>query len=104
MVNRIGIIYKGRMQFQGSHEKLQRLEQKQSRVHVDTSDNLRAWGVLKPFQAELLEDDLVVPYTDIQQVAAINRLLVDNDLDVYDLHPRKQTLETIFMNLTTDAR
>jgi hypothetical protein len=47
-------------------------------------------------------DDLVVPYTDIQQVAAINRVLVDNDLDVYDLHPCRQTLETLFMNLTTD--
>jgi hypothetical protein len=44
-----------------------------------------------------------VPYTGIQQVAAINRMLVDNDLDVYNLHPRKQTLETIFMNLTTDS-
>jgi ABC-type multidrug transport system ATPase subunit len=103
MVNQIGIIYKGRMRFQGSLEELHQLQQKQSYVHLDTSDNLRAWAVLKQFQAELLLDDLVVPYTDIQQVAAINRILVDNDLDVYNLHPRKQTLETIFMNLTTDS-
>ena len=101
MANRIGIIYKGRMRFQGSLEKLHQLQQKQSLVQLNTSDNLRAWAVLRQFQAELLEDDLVVPYTDIQQVATINRILVDNDLDVYDLHPRKQTLETIFMTLTT---
>jgi ABC-2 type transport system ATP-binding protein len=102
MVNRIGIIYKGRMRFQGSLDDLHRLQQKQSFVQLDTSDNLRAWGVLKQFEPDFLADDLVVPYKDIKQVATINRMLVDNDLDVYDLHPRKQTLETIFMNLTTD--
>jgi ABC-type multidrug transport system ATPase subunit len=104
MVNQIGIIYKGRMRFQGSLEELHRLQQQQSQVQLDTSDNLRAWAVLKQFQPELLIDDLVVPYKDIEQVAAINRILVDNDLDVYNLHPCKQTLETIFMNLTTDAQ
>jgi ABC-2 type transport system ATP-binding protein len=102
VVNRIGIIYKGQMKFQGSLEQLHRLQHKQAHVQLDTSDNLRAWGVLKKFKAELLEEDLVVPYMDIQQVAAINRLLVDNDLDVYDLHPRRQTLETIFIDLTTN--
>ncbi|HEY5822898.1 MAG TPA: ATP-binding cassette domain-containing protein [Cyclobacteriaceae bacterium] len=102
IVNRVGIIYKGRMRFQGSLEVLHGLQQKQSLVQLDTSDNLRAWAVLKKFNAELFTNDLVVPYTDLQQVAAINRMLVDNDLDVYDLHPRKQTLETIFLNLTTN--
>jgi lantibiotic transport system ATP-binding protein len=102
MVNRVGIIYKGRMRFQGSLDELHRLQREQSMIQLDTSDNLRAWAVLKKFEAELLEEDLVVPYKDIQQVATINRMLVDNDLDVYDLHPRKQTLETIFINLTTD--
>lgn len=101
IVNRVGIIYKGRMQFQGSLEALHRLQQQQSLVHVDTSDNLRAWAVLQQFKAELTEHDLVVPYSNMEQVAAINKLLVDHDLAVYTLHPRKQTLETIFMNLTT---
>lgn len=102
MVNRIGIIYKGRIRFQGSLTELHRLQQQQSLVQLDTSDNLRAWAVLKQLNAELQGDDFVVPYKDIQQVAAINRMLVDNDLDVFDLHPRKQTLETFFLNLTTD--
>lgn len=101
VVNRVGIIYKGRMRFQGSLHELHRLQQEQSLIQLDTSDNLRAWAVLKKFEAQLLEDDLVVPYKDIKQVATINRMLVDNDLDVYNLHPRKQTLETIFLNLTT---
>lgn len=102
VVNRIGIIYQGRMRFQGSLEELHRLQHKQSLVQLDTSDNLRAWAVLKQFEAELQEDYLVVPYTTVQHVAAMNRLLVDNDLDVYELHPCRQTLETIFMNLTTN--
>lgn len=103
MVNQVGIISKGRMRFQGSLEELHRLQQKQSLVKLETSDNLRAWALLKQFQPELLLDDLVVPYTDIQQVAVINRMLVDNDLDVYNLHPQKQNLETLFMDLTSDT-
>lgn len=102
IVNRVGIIYKGRMRFQGSLDNLHRLQQQKSLLQLDTSDNLRAWGLLKEFNAALKEDDLVVPYTNLQQVAAINRLLVDHDLDVYNLHPRNQTLESIFINLTTD--
>lgn len=102
IVNRIGIIYKGRMRFQGSLEELHRLQKQQSLVQLDTSDNLRAWALLKQFHAELMEDDLLVPYTNVQQVAAMNRLLVNNDLDVYNLHPRNQTLETIFINLTSN--
>lgn len=104
MVNQLGIISKGRMRFQGSLTELHRLQQKQSLVQLDTSDNLRAWAVLKQFNPELTVDDLIVPYTDIQQVAAINRMLVDNDLDVYNLHPQAQNLETLFMDLTNDSK
>lgn len=103
MVNRIGIIYKGRIKFQGSLEGLYRLQPEQAFVQLDTSDNLRAWAVLKSFQPALREEDIAVPYTDLKQVSIINRILIDNDIEVYNLHPVKQTLETIFINLTTDV-
>lgn len=102
IVNRIGIIYKGQMKFQGSLDELHRLQEQQSRLHLDTSDNLLAMSVLQKFNVELTDEDLVVPYSDVEQVAAINRLLVDHDLDVYTLRPGKQTLEEIFLNLTSD--
>lgn len=103
MVNRIGIIYKGRIKFQGSLEGLYRLQPEQAFVQLDTSDNLRAWAVLKSFQPALREEDIAVPYTDLKQVSIINRILIDNDIEVYNLHPVKQTLETIFINLTSDV-
>ncbi len=103
MVNRIGILYKGRIKFQGSLEGLYRLQPEQAFVQLDTSDNLRAWAVLKSFQPALREEDIAVPYTDLKQVSIINRILIDNDIEVYNLHPVKQTLETIFINLTTDV-
>ncbi|MBX2917575.1 MAG: ATP-binding cassette domain-containing protein [Cyclobacteriaceae bacterium] len=102
IVNRVGIIYKGQMRFQGSLVELHRLQQHQSLVQVETSDNLRAWAILKSFNAKLNESELVVPWSNLQQVAALNKLLVEHDVKVYDLHPRKQTLETIFMNLTSN--
>lgn len=103
MVNRIGIIYKGKLKFQGSLEGLYRLQPEQAFVQLDTSDNLRAWAVLKSFQPVLREEDIAVPYADLKQVSSINRILIDNDIEVYNLHPVKQSLETIFMNLTTDV-
>lgn len=43
-----------------------------------------------------------VSYTDIGQVAAITRMLVNNDLDVYLLQPKEHNLEQLFMNLTAN--
>jgi lantibiotic transport system ATP-binding protein len=104
IVNRVGIIANGRMRFEGTLDELHRLSKQQSWVQLDTSDNLRAWALLKePFKAELAEDNLIAPFVDFEQVAAINKTLVENDLKVYELHPTKQTLESIFINMTTES-
>src|SRR5687767_305795 len=104
MVNQIGIIYKGRMRFQGTLHELHRLQQKQSRLQVNTSDNLLALSLLQAYRPELLEDELQVSYTDMEQVAVINKLLLSHQLDVYQLNPIKQNLESLFMDLTNETK
>jgi ABC-type multidrug transport system ATPase subunit len=104
MVNQIGIIYKGRMRFQGTLQELYNVQQKQSRLQVNTSDNLLAFSLLRDYRPEFLEEELQVSYTHLEQVAAINKLLLDYQLDVYQLNPIKQNLESLFMDLTNETK
>ncbi|HMI78313.1 MAG TPA: ABC transporter ATP-binding protein [Ferruginibacter sp.] len=99
MVSHVGIILKGKMLFQGSLQDLHILQQKGSRLIIKTSDNEVAFKLLYEHGPERLEDSLSVPFNDISQVAAINRKLIEQNLDVYLLHPKENDLEQLFIDL-----
>jgi ABC-2 type transport system ATP-binding protein len=102
MVSHIGIIFKGTMLFQGSLPELHLFQQQSSKLFIKTSDNEVAFELLKEYVPERLEDRLAVPFTNIEQVASINRRLTKHDLDVYLLHPKENDLEQLFINLTSN--
>jgi ABC-2 type transport system ATP-binding protein len=104
MVNQVGIIYNGRMKFQGTLSELYDMQQMKSRLQINTSDNLLALSLLQDHQPELLDDELLVSYTDMNDVAAINKRLHDHQLDVYMLNPLKQNLESLFIDLTNTSK
>jgi len=99
MVSHVGIILKGKMLFQGSLEDLHILQQKGSRLIIKTSDNEMAFKLLEEHHPERLGDSLSLPFHDISQVAAINRKLIEQNLDVYLLHPKENDLEQLFIDL-----
>lgn len=101
MVSHVGIIYKGKMLFQGSLAELHQFQQKGSRLVIDTSDNEAAIRILDDFHPEREGNHLAVPYRDQKQVAAIQRLLFQNNLDVYLLQPKTNNLEQLFIDLTS---
>jgi ABC-2 type transport system ATP-binding protein len=101
MVSHVGIIYKGRMLFQGSLPELHSFQQKGSRLMIATSDNEVAMHLLEELKPEKTGDKISVPFTDRHQVAAINKILTQNNLDVYLLHPGENNLEQLFIDLTT---
>lgn len=101
MVSHVGIIFKGRMMFQGSMEELHHFQQKQSKLKVHTSDNEAAFRILKDYHPERVLENLLVTFNSIQDVADINRLLIKYELDVYLLHPQENNLEQLFMDLTS---
>src|SRR4028119_1039584 len=80
MVSHVGIIYKGKMLFQGSLAELHSFQQKGSRLLVKTSDNLTAVRLLKEHQPELAEENVSLLFKDAHQVAAINRTLTHHNL------------------------
>ncbi|HET7897727.1 MAG TPA: ATP-binding cassette domain-containing protein [Flavisolibacter sp.] len=101
MVSHVGIIFKGKMLFQGPIRELHSFQQKGARLFINTSDNAVAYQVLQEHQPDLADELVSVACTGQQQVAAINRTLTAHNLDVYLLHPKESDLEQLFIDLTT---
>ncbi|RYY97825.1 MAG: ATP-binding cassette domain-containing protein [Chitinophagaceae bacterium] len=101
MVTHVGIIYKGKMLFQGPLSGLQQFQQRGTRLLLRTSDNEAAVGLLAGHAPERSGDAVSVAFDGMGQVAAINRTLTGHGLDVYLLHPKESDLEQLFIDLTT---
>ncbi|WP_017733245.1 ABC transporter ATP-binding protein [Nafulsella turpanensis] len=101
MVSHVGIIFQGRMLFQGSLKELHHVQKQQSLITIHTSDNGAAMKVLQDYEPERNLDELSVSCNSLQDIALINRLLVENGIDVYLLQPWKKSLEQLFMDFTT---
>jgi ABC-type multidrug transport system ATPase subunit len=103
MVNRVGIIYQGKMIFEGTIDELYRLQLKQTRVILQTSDNNKAITLLSKLNPERIDEQVAFNFVDMSQVAAVNRMLVDSNIDVYSIYPEKQGLEQLFIKLTSET-
>jgi ABC-type multidrug transport system ATPase subunit len=101
MVSHVGIIYKGKMLFQGSLQELHTFQRKGSKLFVNTSDNETAIKLLREYSPERSGDTIAVPFRDINQVASIARTFTQNNLDIYLLHPKENNLEQLFIDLTS---
>jgi ABC-2 type transport system ATP-binding protein len=104
MATHVGIIHKGKLLFQGTQTELHQLKRKQSFLVVETSNNENALTLLpKEFLAERQNGHLLMPYRDNEQSATINRLLVQQGIDVYRLQPQQNDLEQLFIDITTES-
>ena len=101
MVSHVGIIYKGKMLFQGSLPELHTFQRKGSKLFVNTSDNEIAIKLLREYSPERNGDTIAVPFRDSSQTASIARTLIQNHLDIYLLHPKENNLEQLFIDLTS---
>jgi ABC-2 type transport system ATP-binding protein len=88
------------MQFQGSLQELQKFKRKDSAIQIHTSNNTEAVRLLHNYNPVTNGESFSISYEDIGQVAAINRLLVNNDVDVFLLQPKENNLEQLFIDLT----
>jgi len=103
MATHVGIIHKGRMLFQGPLTELQQMKTRQTAIEIETSDNQRALALLQQkFKASVNEHRIIVPFESKEQSAELNRMLVNQDIDVYSLHPRQNDLEQLFIDITSN--
>jgi ABC-2 type transport system ATP-binding protein len=98
----IGIINRGQLLFQGKLQELQRYQAPLTVVAdrgFDAAALLRAkgWQVLKDSE-NLLEVQISLD----EDIAAINRCLLDNGLHVYRLERRQETLEDLFLRMVVN--
>ena len=88
MATHVGIINKGKLVFQGPLHELQQLKTKQSLLEIETNDNAAGLAIVESevMEQPSAENKLLMPFQNKEQAAAVNKLLVQNGLDVYALH------------------
>lgn len=101
MASHVGIIHKGRMLFQGTLTELQQMKSRQTSLEIETNDNTTAAQLLQSFSLKSVNGKLVLPFENKSQTAAINKLLVQNGLEVYALHSQQDDLEQLFLDITS---
>jgi len=103
MATHVGIIHKGKLLFQGGLPELQQMKTKQASLEIETSDNDRSAQLLRQaFSIRHLNGKIVMPFQSKEQCAAVNRLLLQNNIDVYSLHAQQSDLEQLFIDITSN--
>ena len=101
LVSHVGVINKGTMVFQGTLEEFKRGQEASRAVIIDASDperSLRIAGELG-LDARIENGRLVLPPLSNDQVAILNRRLVNGGVEVYGIGVVKNDLESVFMEL-----
>lgn len=102
MASHVGIIHKGKMLFQGTLTELQQMKSRQTALEIETNDNITAAQLLQSYSLKSVNGKLVLPFENKEQTAAINKLLVQNGVDVYALHSQQDDLEQLFLDITSN--
>ena len=100
----VGILGRGKLLFQGTIEELRRHRQEVLSIRVTTSDNDEAMRAIATdgVSAQLVDGEIVLPALTRERIAAINRKLNAQHLDVYEIRSVRNDLETIFLNLVRE--
>jgi ABC-type multidrug transport system ATPase subunit len=101
LVSHVGIINHGKMLFQGTLDELKEQQQEPVTVVLETGNIDSTLRVLAAngIAAEAVENRIKMPFVSRQQIAVINRLLVTEGIDVYEVSAVKNDLERIFIDM-----
>lgn len=96
MATHVGIIHQGMLLYQGEMGELQK--QNKAKLTIETSDDARAKMILeKNHIVTNSETGLLIETNDKESIAAINKILVENELKVFKLSSVHFDLEDLFM-------
>jgi ABC-type multidrug transport system ATPase subunit len=100
LVTHVGVINKGSILFEGTLEELMDKQAKNSIVYIKTNNNLKALTLLSnKLIAENQLEQLKISVATKSEIAALIRLFIQNDIDVYEITTGNSDLESAFMNL-----
>jgi ABC-type multidrug transport system ATPase subunit len=98
LVTHVGIIHQGSLKFQGTWAELKSLQQNSQAIVWRTSDNERTMSLLD--HSKLFGGELITKYMQDTEVAQINRKLISEGIDIYEVRPQAPDLENIFLQMT----
>ena len=104
LVSHVGIINKGCLVFQGTLQELMDKQNNASVIILDTSDNEKTIQFLnnQNIIAGIENGKIIMPLISKEKIAKLNDLLIQHQLDVYEISTIKKDLETIFMDMITN--
>jgi lantibiotic transport system ATP-binding protein len=102
LVTHIGIINKGNLLFQGTLDELNNIQKNASQLVIQTSNSNLAKELLSEYCSEITIQGscLFFPKRENNVIAQMNKKLVENNIDVYQISHSKNNLENIFIELT----
>lgn len=101
LVTHIGIINQGNLLFQGTLEELISKRQQNSYMIFETNDDAKSSQIIDGFglTSRLEPGKISTPILEKETVAAINRKLVQNNIEVYQISRVENDLEKIFFDV-----
>ena len=101
LVTHLGIIHKGSLLFQGTLDELHLKQKLSAVIHIDTSHNLQSADIMASlgYSPRLVNGQISMPIVDKQILASLNKKLVEEGIDVYQLTTVKNDLESIFIDI-----
>jgi ABC-2 type transport system ATP-binding protein len=101
LVTHLGIIHKGSLLFQGTINELHQKQKLSAVIHIDTSHNLQSADIMLAlgYSPKLVNGQISMPVVDKQILASLNKKLVEEGIDVYQLSTVKNDLESIFIDI-----
>lgn len=101
MVTHVGIIHKGNLLFQGTLADLHVKQSLTSSIYFETSDLDKSIEVLGQFNLNPLQENkgLLISAIEKEMIAKINKELINQGIDVYQISIIKNDLESIFMEM-----
>ncbi len=101
LVTHIGIIHKGNILFQGTLDELHHKQSEKSSIGIESNQNEKTKSILHTngISSEIKNGLVVLPVIGKNKIAEINKQLVNENIDVYQISTIKNDLESIFIDL-----
>lgn len=102
LVSHLAIINEGQLVYQGTYDALKLKQKELATIKIVTNDLPKTYEILlaKGLNPIIKSNMICIPYIEPIELSIMIKLLITNDLSVYQVANEKMDLEAIFINLT----
>jgi len=101
LVTHLGIIHKGSLLFQGTLDELHLKQKLSSVIHIETNQHQQSVEIMATLglSPKLMNGLIKIPIVDKMILASLNKQLVEEGIEVYQISTVKNDLESIFIDI-----